>query len=189
MVALPQQYNTADLPDSGGVTLIPEGQYQAVIVNSELKTTSSGNGQFLALTVVITQGEYKETEFIERLNIINPSTQAQEIAYKTLARISEALGMTQTPADSAELHNKPLMIGVKTQKGKPWKDRDGIEREGSDKSEIKKYLPIPAVGTAPAAPVAAAPNVAQPPAAAPAANPFQAPPAAAVNNEDDEIPF
>jgi len=143
MVQLPQQFNVADLPDTGGVVHIPEGQYQAVIVNSELQSTKSGDGQYLAMTVVITAGQYKDTELIERLNIINPNQQAVEIAYKTLARISEAVGMTQTPADSSELHNKPLMIDVKTEKGKPWTDQNGQQREGADRSVIKKYLPMP----------------------------------------------
>jgi hypothetical protein len=162
MVALPQKYNVADLPDSGGgVVHIPDGMYKAVIVESELKPTSNGQGQFLALRVVITEGQYSNTEFIERLNIINQNQQAVEIAYKTLARISEALGMSTTPDDSNELHNKPLLIKVETEAGKPWKDKDGVEREGKDKSVIKGYKPLGA-HVAAAAPVAAG-GVATPP--------------------------
>lgn len=148
MAQLPQQFNTADLPSSNGVTLIEPGQYQAIIVESEMKSTSNNMGQFLALKLVITQGKYANTEFVERLNIINENQKAVEIAYKTLARISEAVGMTRTPADSIELHNKPLMIEVATEAGKPWTDRDGVQRDGSDKSIIKKYLPMPKAGGA-----------------------------------------
>jgi len=111
MVALPNVYNTADLPDSGGgLPLIPAGKYTAIIVDSELKETSSRNGHLLALKLVITQGDYRDTEFTERLNIINPNETAVKIAYQTLARISEAVGMNQTPSDSTQLHNKPLVI-------------------------------------------------------------------------------
>lgn len=167
MVALPQQYNTADLPDSADVVHIPDGNYKAVIVNSELKETSNRQGQYLALTVVITEGQYANTEFIERLNIINQNETAVQIAYKTLARISEAVGMTTTPSDSNELHNKPLIIGVGTEEGKPWTDKDGVEREGKDKSVIKKYMPLGAQPAAQQAPSPAAPSgVATPPWAA-----------------------
>jgi hypothetical protein len=153
MVALPQTFNTADLPDTGGgVVLIPQGQYQAVIVNSEMKETSNKSGQYLALKVVITSGQYANTEFVERLNIVNTNAQAVEIAYKTLARISEAVGLTQTPSDSMQLHNKPLMIEIATEAGKPWTDKDGIQREGKDKSVIKKYLKLPAAGVATSTP-------------------------------------
>lgn len=145
---LPQTYNCADLPDTGGVVKIPDGQYKAVIIDSELKQTSNGNGQFLALKIVITEGQFQDTEFTERLNIINQNVKAVEIAFKTLARISEALGMAQTPQDSAVLHNKPLIIVVGTEAGKDYKDNDGVMRTGQDKSVIKKYLPIPQVGFA-----------------------------------------
>lgn len=170
MVALPQQYNTADLPDTGGIVLIPPGAYKAVIVDSEMKPTSKGNGQYLALKIVLTEGQYADTEFTERLNIINPNETAVQIAYKTLARISEAINMTQTPADSGQLHNKPFMLVVGTEDGKPWTDKDGAQREGKDKSIIKGYKPLGSVQTGQAfnaAPSAATPAaVATPPWAA-----------------------
>lgn len=170
MVALPKTFNTADLPDTAGITLIPEGPYKAVIVFSEMKNTSSGTGQYLELKFVITEGPYMNTEMYERLNIVNQNQAAVEIAYKTLARISEALGMSQTPSDSMQLHNKPLMIDVKTEKGKEYTDKDGVKKEGKDKSIIAKYHAIPGVGVAsnPSFSQAqAAPAAAQPPVVAP----------------------
>lgn len=179
MVALPQQYNTADLPDTGGnIVLIPQGQYQATIVKSEMVENKAKTGSFLALTVVITQGDYANTEFTERLNVVNPNETAVQIAYKTLARISEAVGMNRTPADSTELHNKPFMIEVQTKAGEPYKDNNGVERQGKDQSEIKKYLPLPTGGAPvgapvqPAAPVASPPPAQQATATPPPDNPF-----------------
>jgi len=147
MAVLPQTYNTADLPDGGaGMPLIPPGQYQAVILNSEMVATRSGAGQMLVLDVTITQGQYANTEFKERLNIINSNPVAVEIAYKTLARVSEALGMVQTPADSTQLHNKPLMIEIATEAGEPYVDNAGVQKQGKDKSIISKWLALPAGG-------------------------------------------
>ena len=175
MVALPQTYNTADLPDTGGNTvLIPKADYKAVIVASELKQTKDNQGQFLELKVILTEGEQANTEFTERLNIVNNNPVAVKIAYQTLARISESIGMTQTPGDSNQLHNKPLMVRVDTETGKPWTDNDGIQREGKDKSFIKKYLPLPTVGVesnASASPSPFGGNAAAP-TAAPAKAPF-----------------
>lgn len=191
MVALPQTYNTADLPDGGaGMPLIPPGQYQAIIVDSEMVETKNRQGQMLVLKIIITQGQYANTEFLERLNIINQHPQAVEIAYKTLARVSEALGMVQTPADSTQLHNKPLMIEIATETGEPYVDNAGVQKQGKDKSIISKWLLLPAGGapanSAPATAVPpamqqATPPPAQPPAAAPAPNAFVAtePPATA----------
>lgn len=147
MVALPEVKNVADLPDTGGSSvLIPQGQYKALIVKSEMLDTRDKQGKFLALTVIITEGAHANTEFTERLNLVNKNPQAVEIAYKTLARISEAFGMDKTPADSNELHNKPLMIEIKNKKGKDWVNDDGKTVEGTEQSEIKKYLPLPKSG-------------------------------------------
>ena len=154
MVALPTTYATADLPDTGGsMPLIPPGQYPAVIVESGMKPTSNGQGQFLWLKVVITQGQYQNTEFTERLNIVNQNSQAVEIAFKTLARISEAVGMTQTPQDSVQLHNKPLFIQVETEAGKPYTDNAGQQKQGKDKSIIKKFLATPGINAPVGGPV------------------------------------
>lgn len=177
MVALPQQVNTADYPDSGSSVLIPEGDYQAVILDSEMVENKAKTGHYLALKIVITQGQYAETEFTERLNLINPNQDAVRIAYQTLARISEAFGMTQTPADSSELHNKPLVISIKNKVGKDWEDNEGKTVKGTEQSEIKKYKAVPAGGVQ--APITASPapqqQAAAPVTAAqPAANPFAA---------------
>lgn len=172
MVALPQTFNVADLPDTGGMPLIPEGRYKAVIVESEMKSTKSGSGQYLQLKIVLTEGEHMNTEFIERLNVVNTNQQAVEIAYRTLARISEALGMEKTPQDSNELHNKPLIVEVKTKKGEMYTGNDGVQREGRDRSEVVKYLPLASSQPAAKAP---APTAAQPAQAEQAAAPQQAP--------------
>lgn len=172
MAQLPQTFNTADLPDTGGGSVnIPEGQYQAVIIESEFKPTKDNNGQYLQLKIVLTQGQYANTEFIERLNIINQNQQAVEIAYKTLARISEAVGMTQTPSDSVQLHNKPFLIEVKNVLQKDWTNKEGVVVKGTERSEIKKYLPMPKVGIGGGAP-AFAQNPAVASNAAPASPPW-----------------
>jgi hypothetical protein len=147
MAQLPQQFNTADLPDTGGKTVnIPAGKYQAVILASDYKDTRDKAGKFLELKIVLTQGEFRDTEFIERLNIINNNPKAVEIAYKTLARISEAVNMTMTPRDSTELHNKPFLLEVKTIMGDDWTNDKGEVVKGKEKSEIKAYHKLPPVG-------------------------------------------
>lgn len=171
MVSLPQQFSVDDpnMQSSGGVVHIPDGLYKAICVESDLKPTQKG-GQYLMLRFVITEGQHANTELIERLNVVNENPKAVEIAYKTLVEISGSLGMAKTPQESNELHNKPLLIKVETEKGTKWTDNEGTERDGKDKSVIKGYKPI---GT----PVAAAPQAASAPATAPFASGGGAPPA------------
>ena len=148
MVAFNQTFNRSELPDptSGGGVLIDPGQYKAVIVTSDLKENSKKNGSYLELKFVITEGQYSNTEFFERLNLDNPNAQAVEIAKKKLAEIMDALGVEQV-SDSTELHNKPLMLEIYNKKQNDWTNDKGELVEGKDRSEIKKYLQVPAVGS------------------------------------------
>lgn len=168
MVGIPQTFKVTDPAVAGGSSnnvLIPEGNYKAIIISSTMKNTNDNTGQFLALEVAIVDGDYRDTIFTERLNLINNSPKAVEIAYKTLARISEALGIAETPSDSNQLHNQPLLIEVKTKAGEPWTNNQGEKVAGKDKSEIKGYKPLPKIGVV----GASAPVFAQ--ATAPAAAP------------------
>lgn len=214
MVALPQVINVEEhAGQSGNTVLIPEGQYQAVAVESEMQDTSKG-GKMIVTKFVITQGQYQNTELLIRLNVVNASQKAVEIANQEIANIGKALGLTHV-GNMVDVHNKPLIIEVKNKKKDDWHDKDGNLVEGKETSEIKKYLPLPSGGlaSAQAAPVAAshvhsAPVSAAPTQAAPvapvapvaAANPAHAPAptnnpfgpqagAAPVANTEDEIPF
>ena len=91
---------------------IPPGKYLAVITDSEMKPTKSGNGQYLELTFQIIDGPCKNRLLWSRLNLDNPSTQAVEIALGELSAICRAVGVMQ-PRDSVELHNLPLIVTVK----------------------------------------------------------------------------
>jgi len=91
---------------------IPAGKYLAVITDSEMKPTKSGNGQYLEITFQILDGPHKNRVLWSRLNLDNPSTQAVEIALGELSAICRAVGVMQ-PRDSVELHNLPLIVTVK----------------------------------------------------------------------------
>lgn len=175
MVALPQPVDVEKQAGQGGnAVLIPQGQYQAVVVASEMKDTKTG-GQMIVFTIVVTQGEYANTEFKEYCNVINNNSQTVEIAYQTIANMGKATGLANIQ-DSSDLHNKALMIEIKTKPAKDWINDKGETVAGKEMSEIKKYLPIPKGGVpaqTAAAPVEAQPEVqAEQPAAA---NPFAKP--------------
>lgn len=129
---------------SGGMPHLPDGKYTGVFLASELKNNSAGTGQYLEMKLVITQGQYKDTEFTERLNIKNPNAVAVKIAYETMAKIAKAVGLAQIPSDSSALHNKPLTVVLKTEEGQPFKDRvTGEQRMGKPKSVIAGYEALP----------------------------------------------
>ncbi len=122
-------FNAHEVEPSVAFEAVPAGKYIAVIVDSEMKQTKSGNGNYLELTFEITEGEYKGRKVWARLNIDNPSADAVKIARGELSAICRAVNV-MTPNDSVDLHNLPLEINVKCKK-----------RDDSDEisNEIKGY--------------------------------------------------
>ena len=94
---------------------VPAGKYLAVIVESEMRATKSGDGHYLELKFQLLEGPYKNRMLWSRLNLDNPNPQAVQIAQAELSAICRATSVLQ-PKDSIELHNLPLLITVKCKK-------------------------------------------------------------------------
>lgn len=169
-------FDASQVPEQMEFTALPEGQYVVIATASEMKPTKNGQGQFLQFTFEVLDGPQKGRKVWARLNLVNGNQTAVDIAQRELGAICRAVGIIK-PNDSAELHNRPLLITVAV-------EVDDRKREGN---VIKKYEAVNAGGAAPvgnAAPAGAAPwgapqQAVQPAAAAaPAAAPWSAPAAA-----------
>ncbi len=125
---------------------IPAGKYVAVITDSEMKPTKTGNGSYLQLTFQVLEGPCANRFLWARLNLDNSNATARKIAQQDLSSICRAVGVL-VPNDSAELHNLPLVINVRCKKRA---DTDELTNE--IKGFSKKESPA-APQPAPAAPV------------------------------------
>lgn len=114
-----------------GFDPIPAGKYLAVIADSQMKLTKSGNGSYLELAFQIIEGPYMNRMVWARLNLDNPSEPARKIAQSELSAICRAVGVL-APNDSVELHNLPLVIHVRCKKRSD---------TGELANEIKGYSP------------------------------------------------
>jgi hypothetical protein len=94
---------------------IPAGKYLAAIIDSKVKPTKSGNGEYLEFTFQILEGEYKGRQLWSRLNLDNPNAQTVKIARAELSAICRAVGV-MAPNDSVELHNLPMIVTVRCKK-------------------------------------------------------------------------
>ena len=94
---------------------IPAGKYVAAVIDSKMKPTKSGNGEYLELTFQILEGEHKGRQLWTRLNLNNPNAQTVKIARGELSAICRAVGVL-TPNDSVDLHNLPLVITARCRK-------------------------------------------------------------------------
>ena len=95
---------------------VPAGKYLATIVESEMKSTKSGTGNYLQLTFEIREGPHQGRVLWSRLNLQNPNPTTVQIAQAELSSICRATGVL-TPSDSVELHNltkRPVTVGEVT---------------------------------------------------------------------------
>lgn len=114
---------------------IPAGKYLAIIEESEMKDTQAGTGEYLALTFQVIEGEFKGRKVWDNLNLKNPNSDTVEIAKSTLSSICRACGV-MTPKESAELHDKPIIISVGLEAKK---DRDKNIIPGEFRNKIRGY--------------------------------------------------
>lgn len=92
--------------------VLPPGKYLAQIVNSEMRPTKDGMGQYLFLEIDILEGQYTGRKLFDRLNLSNPNPSAVEIAQRTLSSICRAVGRLQVN-NSEQLHLVPFTVDVK----------------------------------------------------------------------------
>jgi hypothetical protein len=158
MAQLNQTFDASGVDPTPAYELLPAGDYLAMIVDSELKATKAGDGQYLNLTLQVIDGPYKDRLFFDRLNLVNSNAKAVEIAQRQLSQICHAVGVMRVN-DSGELHDRPLVATVKIRKSP----------EYGDSNQVGSYKPA-ATGAAPAA---APRTVARAQTAAPKATPAQ----------------
>lgn len=156
-------FDASQVPEQQEFSALPEGQYVVIATASEMKPTKSGTGQFLQFTFEVLDGPQKGRKLWARLNLVNPNQTAVDIAQRELGAICRAVNVIK-PSDSAELHNKPMLITVAVE----------IDDRKRESNIIKKYEPVSAGAGAPAAAVPTASGGAPwsgqaAPAAAPAA--------------------
>lgn len=121
----------------GDFTPIPAGDYVAMAVGSDTKDNSKGTGQYLRFDFEVLEGEYKGRRLFSILNLWNPSSMAVQIAQSELSSICRAAGV-MTPRDSAELHDRPMILTVVIE------ERD--DKPGTFSNKIKGYGPREAAG-------------------------------------------
>lgn len=135
-----QEFNVNDVAEREDFTPLPAGTYNAMVVASEMKATKDLKGEYLQLEIEVIDGANAGRKLFERLNLKNSNQQAVDIAYRTLAELTRAVGKV-TIKDSEELHNKRLQVVVEVEQGKPY-TKDGVTKEGKPQNVIKKYLAV-----------------------------------------------
>lgn len=114
MVALPGAFDATTVNTDDQFDVIPPGDYLVQVVQSDLRATKKGDGQYIWLELDILDGQYSGRKLWDNVNIINPNAKAQEIGQKILAQICKATGLAAV-TDSEQFHFKPMIAKVKVQ--------------------------------------------------------------------------
>src|SRR5512132_3312138 len=157
MARLGETFDATTIEPHKPLEALPPGRYVVQIVNSEMRPTKDGMGQYLWLELDVLEGEHAGRKLFDRLNLVNANPTAVEIAQRTLSAICHAVGKMQVD-DSEQLHLILMIADVKVQPPK----------NGYDASNTLRYMPLekqtvsrpvaapaarPAVAARPAAPV------------------------------------
>jgi hypothetical protein len=135
-------FNANDVDPAVGFDPIPPGKYLAIITESEMKDTKSGDGKYLQLTLQILDGEFKGRMLWTRLNLENANATTVKIARAELSAICRAVNV-MAPKDSLELHNLPLIITVGHKKRKDTGEITNVIK-GYDRKEAVAARPVSA---------------------------------------------
>lgn len=137
MATLPAAFDASTVKPGGQLDPVPVGEYNVKIIESEMKPTSDGKGQYLALTLEIMDGEFAGRRLVDNLNLVNENAVAVQIAYGSLSAICHATNVIKI-TDTSELHNKPMLAKVKIENGRVGADGKSYDAQ----NRIKRYEKI-----------------------------------------------
>lgn len=112
MASFGQTFDASAIEPSSGYDVLPPAKYLVQIVNSEMRPTKDGRGQYLYLELDVLEGPYAGRKLFDRLNLVNANTDAVQIAQRTLSSICRAVGKLQV-SNSEQLHLIPLIADVR----------------------------------------------------------------------------
>jgi hypothetical protein len=143
----PEPFDPSQEPDDPGFDLVPPGEYQAVVVEAEVKSPRSGDGYMLSTRFKIADGPHEGRQIFDNAMIQHPNDRATKIGRARVKSLCDACGIQGALKETDPLLRKTVTIKVGVEK-----DKSGLY---GDKNRVLKIMP-PTNGAAPA-PAATAP--------------------------------
>jgi len=111
MALLPEEFDASSVPTRFG--MLPEGRYVVAITKTEIRSSMSGTGQYLAVEFTVQEpAEYLGRTVRIRVNVLHDNPIAREYAKAELAAICTACGKTKI-SDTDELLRSLLVIDLR----------------------------------------------------------------------------
>lgn len=120
--------------------LIPDGEYLVTIVPDAQEIKETKSGSMLVMTYALENGRTIK----DNHNFVNANATAMSIARANIQSIFVACGVPKNP-NTDVLGGKRMVITIGHDLGKPYTDRNGVDRPAKNQNTISKYR---AVGSA-----------------------------------------
>jgi hypothetical protein len=91
--------------------LLPEGPYEVIAIESEMRQARNGNGTYLEVEFEIVSGEHRGRRLWDRFMMEHVNPKAVGMGRLKLASLCRAVGI-DAPGDSCELHYEPVTAQV-----------------------------------------------------------------------------
>ena len=114
--------STYEAPKRTSFEPLPPGDYNAMITDSQMKATKAGTGEYLELTMQIIDGAHSGRRIWERLNVVNASKVAEEIARSQLNGIKAACNIEKRES-SEQLHDIPFVLSLDIDRREPTRNK------------------------------------------------------------------
>jgi len=150
MVALQKAFRAAEfaqkpLDEPRTWEPLPDGWYDAMIVDAEIRDTKAGTGQYIAIRYDITGPTHEGRVVFTNINLSNPNSKAVEIGHQQLSQITQIIGIAEL-ADTDQLIGSTLSIKLTTQRSEQYGDRNevkGYKQSGSKPAMMKAGAAVP----------------------------------------------
>lgn len=132
MARLGGTFDASQVEPNQPFDVIPAGKYKVQVVDSDMRSTKDGGGQYLWLELEILDGEFSGRKLWDRLNLTNSNQQAVDIAQRSLSALCHAVCKLAI-SDSEERHFQPVIASVRVRP-----PRDNYDAS----NEIRGYAPV-----------------------------------------------
>ena len=101
-----------DVEERQQIDTLPEGWYDAMIENVEVRSTKSGTGAYFAVTYNIIGNNYANRKVWGNVTYKNPNATAEKIGRSQIVRMAAAGGIKDSLTDSDQLIGLKMSIKV-----------------------------------------------------------------------------
>ena len=108
---------------------VPVGDYTGEVIDSTIRDTKSGSGQYIELRIRIAEGPNEGRLIFDRLNFLNANPKAQEIGQRQLKSLCEACGIKGSLEDTVDLHGHlfNMRLGIEQDKTGQYAPRNSVK--------------------------------------------------------------